>query len=235
MTRYATRSEAGLPAIPLSRYSNVGRQDDATAHWTATDITARASMDLDNGDDRPEKPGIKWYKLWRNPLTEKYRRVQISRRIRAYNKAMAKWKADREPSAAELARLDAIAYRTVRTFWNWHVKNRGWTDIGYHRVVFAHGLVVEARPAGFRGAHSGHNIGNRTLGVAFVMGPGDIGSPEMVQAANDLELRDEVTIRYGHSDWIPTSCPGPWVGSFIVNPGKAKGYRRGTRPPLPRA
>lgn len=165
-----------------------------------------------------------------NPLTERYRRIQISRRIRAYNQAMREWRAASAPSAAELDRLDKEAFKIVQTFWRWHVVNRGWTDIGYHRVVFAHGIVIEARPSGYRGAHSGHNVGNATLGVAFVMGPGDVGSPEMVEAANAIEARDEVTMKYGHKDWIATACPGPWVEQLILSPARRSNYRRSSRP-----
>lgn len=57
---------------------------------------------------------------------------------------------------------------TVADIRAWH-KARGWSDIGYHYVVYRDGRVIEGRPVGQVGSHvAGHNTG--TIGVTYVGG-----------------------------------------------------------------
>ena len=47
-----------------------------------------------------------------------------------------------------------------------HMKNRGWSDIGYHMIIQPDGEVANGRPLNIVGAHvEGDNIGN--LGIAM--------------------------------------------------------------------
>jgi peptidoglycan hydrolase-like protein with peptidoglycan-binding domain len=57
---------------------------------------------------------------------------------------------------------------TVADIRGWH-KARGWSDIGYHFVVYRDGRVMPGRPIGQVGSHvAGHNTGS--IGIAYVGG-----------------------------------------------------------------
>ncbi len=42
----------------------------------------------------------------------------------------------------------------VRSYWNYHVNDRGWNDIGYNWLIDPNGIVYEGRGNRVRGAHS---------------------------------------------------------------------------------
>ena len=53
----------------------------------------------------------------------------------------------------------------------WHVEERGWSDIGYHFVIRRDGTVEVGRPLAEAGAHTrGHN--QNSVGVCLVGGGG---------------------------------------------------------------
>ena len=57
----------------------------------------------------------------------------------------------------------------VDTIRRWHVKDRGWKDIGYHYVIYLDGSVHEGLPVEQTGAHtSGHNADS--IGIVYVGG-----------------------------------------------------------------
>lgn len=57
---------------------------------------------------------------------------------------------------------------TVSDIRAWH-KARGWSDIGYHYIIYRDGRIMVGRPVGQVGAHvAGHNSG--TIGVSYVGG-----------------------------------------------------------------
>lgn len=98
----------------------------------------------------------------------------------------------------------------------WHL-DRGWSDIGYHWVVYLDGSVNAGRPEGKIGAHvEGHNDG--TLGICYVGGldankaPKDTRTLEQ-KAGLESALRDMMA-RYpaidkisGHQDYANKACP----------------------------
>lgn len=57
---------------------------------------------------------------------------------------------------------------TVEDIRRWH-KDRGYSDIGYHYVVYRDGSIHEGRPLELPGAHvKGHNA--RSIGICYVGG-----------------------------------------------------------------
>lgn len=55
------------------------------------------------------------------------------------------------------------------TIRDWHVNERGWSDIGYHYVIKRNGRIDEGRPLKKAGAHAkGHN--SNSIGVCLVGG-----------------------------------------------------------------
>ena len=57
----------------------------------------------------------------------------------------------------------------METIRNWHVKDNGWSDIGYHFVIELDGDVIPARDINRTGSHAkGFNTGS--IGICYVGG-----------------------------------------------------------------
>jgi N-acetylmuramoyl-L-alanine amidase len=106
---------------------------------------------------------------------------------------------------------------TVRTIRSWH-KKRGWSDIGYHWVVYADGTVHAGRPEAKTGAHvRGHNRG--TIGICYIGGmdrgmknPKDTRTQAqkdaLVQLILELKMRyPSITKVSGHNQYAAKACP----------------------------
>ena len=103
----------------------------------------------------------------------------------------------------------------------WHVEGRGWSDIGYHYVVYLDGTVVEGRPLKRPGAHV-KGMNKNSIGVCYIggveaqRGPNnkwiakDTRTPEQKEALENLlcELHQTYggTI-HGHNEFARKSCP----------------------------
>lgn len=105
---------------------------------------------------------------------------------------------------------------TVEDIRRWH-RQQGWSDIGYHYVVYRDGSVHEGRDVNIAGAHClGHNT--YSIGVAYVGGVARDGKTpadtRTVAQAEGLE-RLMVELRrlypqakiYGHRDFAAKACP----------------------------
>ena len=98
----------------------------------------------------------------------------------------------------------------------WHVKERGWRDVGYHFLIRLDGTVEEGRPIEMTGAHTrGHNWDS--IGIAYAGGmskdmtePKDTRTDEQKDSFVDLlcQLHDCYggTV-YGHRDFSKKACP----------------------------
>jgi N-acetylmuramoyl-L-alanine amidase len=98
----------------------------------------------------------------------------------------------------------------------WHVKERGWRDVGYHFLIRLDGTVEEGRPIEMTGAHTkGHNWDS--IGIAYAGGmskdmtePKDTRTDEQKESFVDLlcQLHDCYggTV-YGHRDFSEKACP----------------------------
>jgi N-acetylmuramoyl-L-alanine amidase len=114
----------------------------------------------------------------------------------------------------------------------WHVKDRGWRDIGYHYLIDRDGKVATGRPIEQDGAHvQGHNRG--TIGVALIGGHGSAASDMFADhftAAQDKALRklvDDLRAKHGrvavtgHNQYANKACPGFSVARWLED-GKPK-------------
>lgn len=109
---------------------------------------------------------------------------------------------------------------TVEDIRSWH-KQRGWSDIGYHYVVYRDGRIMAGRPVGQVGAHvEGHNTG--TVGCCYIGGvnadntkPKDTRTPE--QRASMLWLTEQLVKKFpikivsGHNKYAAKACPSFYV------------------------
>lgn len=103
----------------------------------------------------------------------------------------------------------------VDTIRGWH-KARGWSDIGYHFVVYLDGSVHVGRDVSKVGAHvSGHNA--TTIGVVYVGGTDAAGkAKDTMNAAQETavvnlvkSLREKygpLTL-HGHNEYASKACP----------------------------
>lgn len=103
----------------------------------------------------------------------------------------------------------------VDTIRSWH-KKRGWSDIGYHFVIYLDGSVHVGRDVAVAGAHVvGHNAD--TIGVVYVGGTDAGGKAK--DTMNDAQetafvnlvkhLRDKfgpLTL-HGHNEYAAKACP----------------------------
>jgi hypothetical protein len=174
-----TRAKWGARSVPAGAYSHVPNPHTCVVHHTADQFTS-----LDG-----KRPGPRWWL----PRWRQNRRVQAA--IKAYQRA----KAD------TIAREKAA----MRGMQAYHMDANGWTDLGYHYVIFPSGRVYEGRPYGTRGAHCIN--GNQWAGVSFA-GNYETQRPTADALAAYQELRQHrgLSAHIGHYRVVgnATACPG---------------------------
>lgn len=103
----------------------------------------------------------------------------------------------------------------VATIREWHRK-RGWSDIGYHYVIYLDGSVHNGRPVEKVGAHvSGHNAD--TIGVVYVGGTDAAGKAKdtmndaqetaFVNLVASLRAKYGALTLHGHNEYAAKACP----------------------------
>jgi N-acetylmuramoyl-L-alanine amidase len=107
---------------------------------------------------------------------------------------------------------------TVADIRAWH-KQRGFSDIGYHYVVYRDGRVMLGRPVGQVGAHCADHAKNRgTIGISYVGGVAANGKTAKdtrtdAQRASLLWLTAALAAKHpvrrvtGHNRYAAKACP----------------------------
>ena len=105
---------------------------------------------------------------------------------------------------------------SVDTIRKWHLQ-RGFSDIGYHYIIYRDGSIHTGRDESVIGAHcKGHN--SNSIGVCYIGGvatdgktPKDTRTSEQRQSL--LKLLKELKVKYpkasihGHRDFSSKACP----------------------------
>ena len=118
---------------------------------------------------------------------------------------------------------------SVETIRKWHL-NRGWSDVGYHYVIYLDGSIHEGRPVNRSGAHTkGYN--SKSIGICYTGGvekdgktPKDTRTPEQDTALTNLitallEMYPTATL-HGHNEFANKACPSFDVQkeyNFLIN------------------
>jgi N-acetylmuramoyl-L-alanine amidase len=128
---------------------------------------------------------------------------------------------------------DAKTSEKVAEIRRWHVKDRGWRDIGYHYLIDRDGTVAKGRPLEHVGAHvAGRNTG--TIGVCLI---GGHGSAETDTFAKHYTVSQERSLKKviadlkatypsikavtGHNQFAAKACPGFNVPKWYAVSGTA--------------
>ncbi len=122
---------------------------------------------------------------------------------------------------------------TVKSFYNYHVHNRGWKSIGYHWVIDKHGSIHGARIMDITGAHAGRKGNPGSIGVCLIGNHEKNDTP--TQAQKDALSALHVALSenyYGglkpsrmrfHREFMSTGCPGKFsvdeVNGWIKSTG----------------
>ena len=107
-------------------------------------------------------------------------------------------------------------HTTVEDIRLWH-KQRGWSDIGYHYVVYLDGSVHLGRPIEVTGSHT-RGLNKNSIGVVYVGGidamsfkPKDTRTPEQKEALdcllNELMGTYSGSTLHGHNEFASKACP----------------------------
>ena len=121
------------------------------------------------------------------------------------------------------------ASTTLDQIRRWHTDpppaGRGFSDIGYHLLIWSDGHVETGRPLHLVGAHC-RGVNNRSVGVCLVgcfdNSPGDVHAPPSAQWSAALGVVADLCRRYGirtdqvvgHREISSTLCPGSDAGLF---------------------
>lgn len=105
---------------------------------------------------------------------------------------------------------------SVDTIRQWHLQ-RGFSDIGYHYVVYRDGSIHIGRDESIIGAHcTGHNT--NSIGICYIGGvatdgktPKDTRTAEqkqsLVKLLKELKIKYPQASIYGHRDFANKACP----------------------------
>jgi hypothetical protein len=97
---------------------------------------------------------------------------------------------------------------TAEDIHRWHTE-RGWSGIGYHKVIRTSGIVDDGRPEYWQGAHAkGHN--KNSIGICLI-GTDEFSSAQWSSLKALIECYKEVYPGckiIGHNEVSDKKCPG---------------------------
>lgn len=117
---------------------------------------------------------------------------------------------------------------TIARAWHSYHLSKGWFGLAYSSLVCPHGVRYEGRGPGKRTGANGTNDGNlRSYATVYIAGGSDPITEEAKAAFLDEGAR-LARLRWAHSDWKATGCPGAPLRAW-----KAAGFPSSSTPPAP--
>jgi N-acetyl-anhydromuramyl-L-alanine amidase AmpD len=113
---------------------------------------------------------------------------------------------------------DIPGHDDISVIREWHTKERGWSDVGYHFFVKSNGEIQKGRPTYKVGAHC---RGMNANSIGICLHGRDEFSNDQFKALSDLvssllvEHDILVTQVYGHYHFSNKTCPNFNVSEFI--------------------
>ena len=101
---------------------------------------------------------------------------------------------------------------TVETLRQWHVKERGWSDIGYHFFIKFDGTVHKCRSEEYQGAHC-KTVNNKSIAICIEGGFGGRDNYTPIQKHALMGLLTDKKEQYpnasiiGHNHLDDKACP----------------------------
>jgi N-acetylmuramoyl-L-alanine amidase len=213
MSRVYTRAEWGA-RVPARPYGHRPDNHRLIVHWSGSKITPAGVNAGAQERKPPKRPGAKWYRLWRDPKTPAAQRRKLSKQIAQYNRLLRAFKAYERAQVSVDPKVVALEQQIMRQFQAYHMDGHGWSDLGYHEVIFASGNVYLARPPSAWGAHCLN--ANERLGFCLVMTEGDRPTHQMISSYEDRVEYHSIKDAWGHRQ-IPgnsTACPGRLISDL---------------------
>lgn len=99
----------------------------------------------------------------------------------------------------------------IDTIRQWHVQERGFSDVGYHYVIKRDGTIEYGRPLDQAGAHCyGQNA--HSIGICYVGGKGgdnrtDLQIEAMHRLVRSLIMVFGLMTVHGHDEFSDKACP----------------------------
>ncbi|XP_049757147.1 peptidoglycan recognition protein 1-like [Elephas maximus indicus] len=117
----------------------------------------------------------------------------------------------------------ALCEQQARNVQYYHMREKGWCDVGYNFLIGEDGLVYEGRGWNFKGAHSGPTWNPMSIGITFMGNYMERVPPaRALRAAQNLlacgVARGALSPRYevkGHRDVQQTLSPGDQLYNII--------------------
>lgn len=110
-------------------------------------------------------------------------------------------------------------WTTVESIRNYHVVDRGWSDIGYHYLIDMNGCIRLGRPEWRIGAHcKGKNkmsIGIAVIGHFMHYDISEVHIRALSSLIGDLQHRYPDAEVKKHSDFARTLCPGMFLERWL--------------------
>lgn len=114
---------------------------------------------------------------------------------------------------------------TVDDIRKWHIKDNGWSDVGYHYIIELDGSISNGRPVEIAGAHcKGRN--QNSIGICYIGGLSEDGEPKntlneeqkesLFQLVKDLldEYNLKVSDIHCHNEYANKACPSFGIDWF---------------------
>jgi N-acetyl-anhydromuramyl-L-alanine amidase AmpD len=113
---------------------------------------------------------------------------------------------------------------TVETLRQWHVKENGWSDIGYHYLIKFDGSIHECRSEKYQGAHC-RTVNDKSIAICLEGGFGGVNNFTERQLFSLRHFLSEKKCTHknasivGHSHFDDKECPSfdvvAWWESYI--------------------